>query len=175
MSESNRAARADAEEPVPREFLILLNPDQHIQQRVDSRAFQDFVGAVLDAVKQHFAGLQSGPGFDIQVACAVLPGDKLLTEIQTSPPTATAGLVDRLRERLMGLPRPRVRGGPVGFASRDLIRGGCAPSEIAFAFPFSSLAHPGESRPLDDVLMETGGAQSPGSWWASVKQGLGLR
>lgn len=174
MCESDRPGHADGGESLPREFLILLNPDQHIRERVDSRAFQVFVGAVLEAVKQHFAGLVGGPGFDLQVACALLPGDKLLTEIQASPPTAAVGLADGLRERLMGLKRPQVRGGPVGFASRDLIRGGCAESEVAFAFPFSSLVRLGESRPLDDVLMEAGGAKPQPSWWATVKRVVGL-
>jgi hypothetical protein len=174
MSEPDGPTPAGGDEPLPREFLILLNPDQHIRQRVDSRAFQGFVGAVLDAVKQHFAGLGSGPGFDIQVACALLPGDKLLTEIQTAPPAAAVGRVDGLRERLMGLPRPRVRQGPVGFASRDLIQGGCASGEVAFGFPFSSLARPDESRPLDDVLMEAGGVGPQRSWWATVRRVVGL-
>lgn len=174
MPGTDRSPSTDGEEPLPREFLILLNPDYQIRQRVESRAFQDLVGAVLDAVKQLFAGSESGPGFDIQVACAVLPGDKLLTEIQTSPPMGPDGPLGGLRERLNGLPRPRVRGGPVGFASRDLVRGGCAEGENAFAFPFSSLARPGESRPLDDILMDAGGAEPQRSWWASVRRAIGL-
>ena len=54
MSETDRPPHTDGEEPFPREFMILLNPDHHINQRVDSQAFLDFATAVLDAIKSTF-------------------------------------------------------------------------------------------------------------------------
>ena len=174
MSEAEGQPANGGEEPLPREFMILLNPDHRIYQRVDSQAFGDFAMSVLDAIKGHFAASPGGPGFDLQVACAVLPGGRLLIELQTLPRMGQSDELDRLRERLQGLPRPRVSGGPVGFASRDMIRGGCAEGELAFAFPFSSLARPGDARLLDDVLMEAGGVAPQRSWWAGIKRAIGL-
>ena len=174
MSQTDGPPKGDGQEPLPREFLILLNPDDQINQRVDSRAFQDLVGAVLDVIKKHFSRLPARRGFDLQVACAILPGGKLLTEIQTSPPEGLGDIFNGLREQMMTLPLPRVIRGPVAFASRDLIRGGCPESELAFAFPFSSLTTPGESRPLDEVLMAAGGVEPQVSGWARLKRKIGL-
>src|SRR5262249_12972980 len=117
-------------------------------------------------------------GLDLQVACALLPEDKLLLEIQVQPEDVPTETIAGLRRSLEMLPRPRVRFGPVAFSSRSMVRGGCTQPGGGFGFPFASLLKPGKQGMLDDLLMEAGGCtpatESTESWWWKIKRAIGL-
>ncbi len=155
------ASRAgeSAQQSDPRRLLTLLNPEDDIRRRIDETDFMNLVRAVCDIIQAHFREQPPGQGFDLQVAYALLPGEKLLLELQVRPEEVRVDSLERLRRRLEELPRPQVSNGPIAFARRDSIRGGAEASDVAFSFPFASLTRGNESRPLDDVLMAAGMAE----------------
>src|SRR5262245_13471823 len=137
-------------DPALRDFVMLLTPDFHINQRVDQQAFIAFARSVDNATKTYFKQSPSERGLDLQVACALLPEDKLLLEIQVQPEDVPTETIAGLRRSLEMLPRPRVRFGPVAFSSRSMVRGGCTQPGGGFGFPFASLLKPGKQGMLDD-------------------------
>lgn len=169
-----------ASESPPREFMMLLTPSIptfETNQRVNQQAFMDFVQAVEGTTKDYFQKLPQGQGLDLQVACAVLPQNKLLLEIQAQPDNIPEETIVGLRQRLESLPRPAVRLGPVAFSIRSMVWGGCARTDAGFGFPFASLAQSGKQRwgKLDDILMEAAGCTlAAESWWGKIKRALGL-
>ena len=70
-----------------------------------------------DAIRAYFQALPPGPGFDVQVACALVPGRRALFEIESRPAQHLELLLGGLLERLQQLPVPVVRFGPVAFVA----------------------------------------------------------
>jgi hypothetical protein len=158
------------------ELLMLLTPDHHINQRM-ARPEQlvEFVKAVVDATKQYFQMFPPACGLDLRVACAVLPQDKLVLEIDLWPREQLGVVVPGLRKHLEALPRPKVNYGPVAFSSHSVVQGGCSEEHEGFGFPFASLMRPGQQGSLDDLLMAAAGSSAgPKSWWGKLKQAFGL-
>jgi len=156
--------------------ILLLHPDFQIDQRVNKRAFTNYFLAVDGATKTHFQHFPQAFGLDILVACALVPSDKLLVDIQVRPENVPAEIIAALWQRIVAIPRPPTRLGPVAFASRSVIQGGCSGPDPSFNFPFASIMKPGRQGLLDDVLMEAAGSSVPGqSWWQQFKRSLGFR
>jgi tetratricopeptide (TPR) repeat protein len=162
--------------PPTGEFIMLLTPDHDINQRMNRPdQFAAFVKEVVDATKQYFQRFPPECGLDLRVACAVLPHDKLLLEIQVWPREQAGAIVAGLRQQIEALPRPKVRYGPVAFASQSVVQGGCAQEHKEYGFPFASLLKPGQQGSLDDLLMEaSGGGAETVSWWGKVKRVFGF-
>jgi hypothetical protein len=161
--------------PARGEFGMLLTPDFQISQRVDQQAFVDFIVAANSATKGYFEQFPQPRGLEVQVACAALPQDKLLLEIQVQPEAVPDEVLVSLRQRIEALPRPEVKHGPVAFSSRLLIQGGCPECDVAFGFPFASIMKPGAQGLLDDMLMAAAGLGVKSTpWWGKLKRALGL-
>jgi tetratricopeptide (TPR) repeat protein len=162
--------------PPAGEFLMLLTPDYHINQRMERpEQFVDFVKAVVDATEEYFQKFPPVCGLDLRVACAVLPQDKVLLEIALWPREQFGAIVPGLRKHLEALPRPKVNYGPVAFSSQSVVQGGSSEEHEGFGFPFASLMKPGQQGALDDLLMgAAGGSAESKSWWAKLKQVFGF-
>jgi hypothetical protein len=173
VSDEEKVRELGGVRPAREEFVLLLTPDFHISQRVDQQAFLNFFGAVDATIKNYFQEFPQPEGLDVQVACAVLPQDKLLVEVQVQPKDVPDEVLLGLRQRIEALPRPEVRHGPVAFSSRSLVGGGCPDSDVEFGFPFASLMKTGTDCPLDDALMVAGGFNAASaSWWGRLKQAM---
>jgi hypothetical protein len=145
---------APAPDEIPPEFIMFLHPEEQIRERLRKpEEFVDLVKAVLDAIKHYFAQLPAGPGFTLQVAYALLPGNKLLIEMQTNPSPQPEEILAGLCTELEKVPRPQAIGGPVAFATRELIWGGNPRGEHQCDMPFTTLLPPGWNGPLDGALL----------------------
>jgi hypothetical protein len=158
--------------PPAGEFLMLLTPDYHINQRMERpEQFVEFVKTVVDATEQFFQRFPPVCGLDLRVASALLPQDKLLLEIDLWPREQSGVIVPGLRKHLEALSRPKVNFGPVAFSSQSVVQGGCSEEHEGFGFPFASLMKPGWQGSLDDLLMgAAGGRVESKSWWAKLRQ-----
>jgi hypothetical protein len=161
--------------PPPSEFIMLLTPDHDINQRMNQPdQFVSFVKAVVDTTAQFFQQFPTTCGLVVRVACAVLPCDKLLLEIEVRPQDQAEAIVAGLRTQIEAIPRPKVKHGPVAFASQSVVQGGCSVEHAGFGFPFASLFKPGQQGALDDLLMSAAGKSAePTSWWGRLKRSFG--
>src|SRR6188508_1005147 len=89
-----------------REISLVLTPEFLLQQRVQRQAFLDFVQLFRQTLQKYFAALPNGPGFDLQVACALAPGRRSHFQIDARPAEHLAMLLAELRRQLEGLPVP---------------------------------------------------------------------
>jgi hypothetical protein len=161
--------------PAAGEFIMLLTPDHHINQRMSNPdQFVSYVKAVVDAATDYFQHSPPPCGLLVRVACAVLPHDKLLLEIAVRPPEQAEAVAAGLRKDIEAIRRPKVSRGPVAFASQSVVQGGCAEEHAELAFPFATLFPPGQQGALDDLLMIAAGeAPEPTSWWDRFKRLFG--
>src|SRR5262249_45982481 len=97
------------------EMMLLLTPDGDLGGRGGHRPFLDFVQAVDGAVKGYFRDVPLPGAHDLQVACALLPGGRLLLEVQARPEDVPGETLTGLRRRVEAVARPEVRHGPVAF------------------------------------------------------------
>lgn len=174
LRDEQRVRELGGVKPPASEFLMLLTPDFHINQRMERpEQFVEFVKTVVDATEQYFQRFPPACGLDLRIACALLPQDKLLLEIDLWPREQFGAIVPSLRKHLEALPRPRVNYGPVAFSSQSVIQGGCSEENEGFGFPFASLMKPGQQAPLDDLLMKAAGSSvEPKTWWEKLKQAI---
>jgi len=156
-----------------------MTDDHTRQQRIEQEPYLLFFTAFNLAISEYFSSAPEGPGFDLQVACALLPGRRKLFELQVQPEGVSPELIDGLIRRLESLPCRRVRRGPVSFFLRKMIWGGCAPGQACFSPAFERLIAPLAdehvgSTPIDDLLMRTAGLKNaPETWWSRMKRLLG--
>jgi hypothetical protein len=161
--------------PPAGELLMLLTPDHHIHQRMSNPdQFVSYVKAVVDATESYFRRVGPPCGLLVRVACAVLPHDKLLLEIEVRPREQAEAVAAGLRKDIEAIARPKVSGGPVAFASQSVVQGGCSEEQGGFGAPFATFFKPGQQGLLDDLLLSAAGeAAEPTSWWGKLKRFFG--
>lgn len=160
----------------PREFVMLLAEEEDLDARIHAEAFHSFLAACERTVQDVFAGICDTHGFDLQVACALLPNGEKIIECQTSC-GPTSDEIDSLVDALRRLQSPPVANGPVPFVFRVMVNGG-ADDAAQLYYPFShTLA--GRQGMLDDLLMEAGGMprvlthyKRLRAWWARLRSWL---
>src|SRR5262245_18535445 len=121
----------EGNEGVPPDFILLLAPDEQVSERVDRDDFLAFAEAALAMVADHCAHLPT-PLDGLQVGCALLPGGRLLVEVQTAPAEARPVHARALTRALRRLSVPAVEGGPVAFARRARL--GQAAGDLSLPF-----------------------------------------
>jgi tetratricopeptide (TPR) repeat protein len=141
----------------PREFGTCFTPEPQMAHRVNRQAFLDFYRLFQDTIRSYFQSLPAGPGFDVQVACALVPGRRSLFEIESRPAEHLELLLEGLLERLQQLAVPVVRLGPVAFVVRRCIWGGAERPPGDFDFPWKQHVPDGPAASLDLVLMAAAG------------------
>jgi len=148
---------------------MLLTPRQEIGVRIDSGALTRFV----TEVERELAGYCTStpaPVDVLQVGCAMLPGHRLIIEVQTFPAEARVFHARQITQRLRQLDVPVVAG-PVVFARRMCLRS--ADQAQRFRPPFSALATGAEAAPLDRILCEAGGvSQARETVWNRLSKSL---
>lgn len=125
-------------------LIVLTSPEMRVHPREFGTFFATF-NHCIDAFRTTCAAPR---GFDLQIACALLPGKQLVTEVQMTPEGECAS--DALRElsrQLQALPCPNVIG-PVAFARRLLVAGGSLQMQPEFRLPF---AHRLKTRQTSDA------------------------
>src|SRR5262245_7334362 len=124
------------QEPPPREFATFFTPEVHIAQRINRQAFLDFHQLFQQTIRNYFRDVPRGPGFDLQVACALVPGRRALFQIDARPTDHLELLLQGLLERLQNLPVPVVRLGPVALMERLCVWGGAEAPPGDFPLPW---------------------------------------
>lgn len=153
---------------LPKDLVFLLTPALDIYRRIEPREFVAFVSNVDRAIDDQFLNEPVCDGIEIQVACALLPGNKKLVEFQVRPPIAGSAHVERLAAVIDQMPIPEVIEGPVAFFRRGVFGGGTR-QEGGFGLPFVQFPlNPGTVL-LDDLLMQAGAVPSPSkSLWSKL-------
>ena len=100
------------------DFVFLLTPTFDIHRRIEPGEFIAFVANVDRAIDKQFLDMPARDGIEIQVACALLPGRRKITEFQVHPPGSGVIQLEGMREVINGLPVPEMREGPVAFFRR---------------------------------------------------------
>ena len=104
---------------MPPDFVLLPTPDRHLQERIRTEHLIMFVESALAVITENCN--HPPPALaELQVACALLPGNRLVVEVQTDPAEARLALAKGITFRLRQLTVPSVEGGPVAFARRAL-------------------------------------------------------
>jgi hypothetical protein len=165
--ESNDTGNGDDESQLS-DSVFLLTPEFDIYQRIEPAAFIEFVSKVDCAIKAAFDNRPTDEGVELQVACALLPGQKKVVEGQIQPEHAASRHVERLAQAIDALQVPEVLDGPVAFFRRCVLSGGLNPSP-GFGLPFFQfLRHPGMVL-LDEVLMQAGDMKAGSqSFWGQL-------
>ncbi len=134
----------------PPQFILLLVPEQHVTARI---ARPDLLGFVRRAEGEVLAYCRAAAGKigEIQLGFALLPGARLMLDLQTDTAERRVPIGQQLIPRLRALSVPRVESGPVVFARR--LRLSNAEHERQFVPPFFSFAKH-ETATLDNVLLE---------------------
>lgn len=155
--------------------VTFLTPEHQLNHRVvDQRQFAAYVTAVSGAVESYFRRPQPRHGFDLLVACALMPDGKWLLDVQHQPAAERGELLAGLRRCLEAIPRPAVRNGPVAFCKASAAHGGSHRHHAGFGSPFASLFRLGRHGPLDDLLMAAAGCRAgQGTWWERIKRVVG--
>lgn len=152
---------------IPPDFVFLLTPDYHVQERIQGEKFIEFVESALTVITEY---CKKPPSMlaGLQVACALLPGNRLVVEVQTDPVEMWPLPAREITYRLRRLPVPSIEGGPVAFARR--IQFGQAVEGSSFSFPFATFVNSEQPTLLDGVLLKAGAVvvASP-SLWGKVK------
>ncbi len=166
---------ASADDEMPREFFMILAPDQVIAQRVNQEAFVHFVAAFDRTVKSFAHKTETQPGVDVQIGYAMFPGGRRLIDLQIRPETLPSHIATELTMELEALRQPPVEGGPVSFCCRAMLWGGATGPHASFQFPFSRYFGK-RSASFDQLLTEAAGlAFSPSASARGVVAGRGDR
>ncbi len=168
MTHSSPKRRHDLfEDNLPRDFVLLLTPDCHIQERIEGEKFLEFVESALKVITEYGSDPPSTL-VELQVGCALLPGNRLIVEVQTRPAEVRSLHAKGLTPRLRQLTVPPIEGWPVAFARR--IRFGQIVEGSACPLPFASFVNSEQPISLDELLLEAGGVQLPSpSMWRKFK------
>ncbi|MCE2750541.1 MAG: hypothetical protein LW720_01490 [Pirellula sp.] len=140
------------------DIVFQLTPDYHIQERLDREKFIEFVESAF-AIITECCNDPPPTLAELQVGCAVLPGNRLVVEVQTGPAEVRSLHAKDITSRLRRLMVPSVEGGPVAFARQ--IRFYQAAEGRSLTFPFASFVHSEQPTTLDEVLLEAGAVRLP--------------
>jgi hypothetical protein len=135
----------------PSDCIYLLTPDRDVRERMELEALARFVAQVNGELRAYCAAT-TVPLDELQVGCAVLPGGRLIIEVQALPAETRTLHARSITPRLRLLDRPSVAVGPVVFARCMRLRP--AEEQRAFRPPFSMFATAPDAVPLDRVLCE---------------------
>jgi len=141
----------------PSEYVMLLMPDAEVTRRMDGAGLVDFVEQAHDAVAEYVRSTRT-PLEECQIACALLPGHRILVEVYVWPPPAIVVHAAPLTRALRRLPVPAASA-PVAFSLR--LRP--IPSDNPRQFPPALVAFigGGEATSLDDMLADVGSLELP--------------
>ena len=152
MTTSSTESRQDPGGDAPDSDIVFqLTPDYHIQERLDREKFIEFVESAF-AIITECCNDPPPTLAELQVGCAVLPGNRLVVEVQTGPAEVRSLHAKDITSRLRRLMVPSVEGGPVAFARQ--IRFDQAAEGRSLKFPFASFVHSEQPTTLDEVLLE---------------------
>lgn len=140
------------------DIVFQLTPDYHIQERLDREKFIEFVESAF-AIITECCNDPPPTLAELQVGCAVLPGNRLVVEVQTGPAEVRSLHAKDITSRLRRLMVPSVEGGPVAFARQIRFYQGAEGRSLTF--PFASFVHSEQPTTLDEVLLEAGAVRLP--------------
>jgi hypothetical protein len=117
---------------------VLLN-DAPLAERLGSaKVLADFELALHRAIQDHFSVLTPTPGEDIALDCHLFPGERPHFEVALRPAELDYECIQELYERLLGVPAPTTRGGPVHFQMLFTLWGGSGKPILPEALPGES-------------------------------------
>jgi hypothetical protein len=120
---SENPRRGDETEPVQVKENILLTSSPEMERRVSVEAHGAYLVSIYKVVQEHFTALPQITGHDFLVQFEVQPGGHV--DIKTSSrPEIKNGNADELGKRLLTLPPPNIKEGPIKFQIIFTIRGG---------------------------------------------------
>ncbi len=158
------------EDDLPHDLILLLTPASDIYHRIEPAKLIGFVALVVRVVDAHFGRSPQGECVEVDVACGLVPGGKLLVEVQTRPPAEGSATIGKLVDAVKGLPIPEVVQGPVAFTRRNVFGNASTPPG-GFGLPFVRYAHGSRPALLDDILMDAAGGTVPRkSIWAKLSE-----
>jgi hypothetical protein len=138
---------------------LFYQPDPVLRLRVDAEEFIEFLVAVDEAVRGHFASAPTGPGQDLTLVVAVRPGRQARYWLDFAPGEGRQEVIEGLRRRLHALRPPSVRRGPVCHTTQWQLWGGARQGGgfrvIPGEWEAALAAAGGELRIPDDVLRLT--------------------
>src|SRR5262249_55546690 len=100
---------------VDRQGVDLLT-NAPLDERLGSvQTLMDFEVALHKALQDHFSVLKPAAGEDVALDCHLLPGEAPYFEVALRPGELDHECIQELYERLLGVPAPTTKGGPVHF------------------------------------------------------------
>jgi len=111
--------------PVSVKHVVLLTTVEEISQRTTTEDLDALIKSVENLVDDHFALLAREAGRDLIVQCELQPGRRLEIKI-ASQPSIDDEIYQPLYDRLVELPGPDVKGGPVRFQIVFAVWGGAS-------------------------------------------------
>ncbi|MFN7732304.1 MAG: hypothetical protein ACK5OB_10380 [Pirellula sp.] len=152
---------------MPPDFVLLLTPDHQVRERLQGEQFIAFFGSVMRVITEYCIQ-ESATLVELQVGCAILPGNRLVVEVQTVPAELWSQPAKEITTRLRQLEVPDVEDGTIVFSRR--IRFTQQGEAILRSIPFASYLNREQSITFDELLLKAGQVDvTAPSWWGKTK------
>jgi hypothetical protein len=147
----------------PPDHWLLLTPEKDIRARIDCEALAAF-WEQLEVTLRDYCAATTRPLDELQVACALLPSQKRIVEVQAFPAETRTFHARHITTRLRSLDVPAVMDGSIVFARRICLR--AATEARPFKAPFLVFATGAAPTPLDEVACAAAGVvRKPPTIW----------
>lgn len=106
---------ADDETEIPESLFVHFCGKVGSKGRVSSSAYENYGDLVSQTVDRFAALIPASSPYELMLSCAILPNDKKLVLVETSPNSLDPDLCERLRRAAEQIQTPPVQQGPVAF------------------------------------------------------------